>query len=133
VAKGEIDPTGESAQDIRSLLDNGTKAFDAADYTAASDLGDQVIRALSSDDTKRRPGDAPSLKYPEKPMLNPVAFRVRVNSNVRGGPGMRFAPQAYLPSGAQVTGIATRGQWVKIQGPDDIQGWIYRKLLAVPE
>ena len=133
VAKGKIDPAEESARDIRSLLENGTKAFEAADYAAAADLGDQVIRTLSAEDTERRSGNVPSVKYPEKPMLNPIVFRVRVNSNVRGGPGMTFAPHASLPPGAQVTGLATRGHWVKIRGPDDIQGWIYRKLLAVPE
>ena len=133
VAEGKIDPTKESAQNIRSLLENGTKAFEAEDYAAAADLGDQVIRTLSADDTKRLSGDVPSVKYPEMAMLNPVAFRVRVNSNVRGGPGMIFTPHASLPPGAQVTGLATRGHWVKIRGPDDIQGWIYRKLLAVPE
>lgn len=129
----EIDPTDESTQEIPRLLEAATTAYKAADYAAAADLGDQVIRRISDIDNQRRPAGAASEKLPERPLANPLAFRVRVKSHVRGGPGMRFAPRATLRAETEVKGLATRGQWVKISAPGEVRGWIYRKLLAAPD
>lgn len=131
--QGEIDPAAESAQEIERLLQAGTAAYEAGDYVRAADLGDRVMRRLSKTFSAQPPDNTRSLNYPERPLANPVVFRVRVNSYVRRGPGMGFAAPASLAAGSEVTGLATRGQWVKIRGPGNVRGWIYRKLLAVPD
>jgi uncharacterized protein (DUF3084 family) len=130
--QGEIDPAAEPAREIRRLLQAGTAAYEAGDYARAADLGDQVMRRLSKTVTAHLPEKTQSVNYPERPLANPVVFRVRVNSHVRRGPGISFAVRAVLPAGSDVTGLATRGQWVKIRSMGNVQGWIYRKLLAVP-
>lgn len=117
---------------VSDLLDAGTSAYEAGNYAQAADLADQVMHRLAGAGSVLPSEQVASVKYPKTPFLNPVAFQVRVNSHVRRGPGMGFAPNAILPKGTRVTGLAARGQWVKIQGPDQLQGWIYRKLLAVP-
>ena len=123
----------EATEVISDLLEAGTAAYEAGNYAQAADLADQVMHRLSSGGAALPSEQVASIKYPETPFLNPAAFHVRVNSHVRRGPGMGFAPSAILPKETQVTGLAARGQWVKIQGPDRLQGWIYRKLLAVPD
>ncbi len=131
--QGEIDPAEESAREIRRLLQVGTAAYEAGDYARAANFGDQMMRRLSETVTARLPGNARPVNYPKRPLANPVVFRVRVNSHVRRGPGVSFAAHAVLPAGSDVTGLATRGQWVKIRGMGNVQGWIYSKLLAVPD
>jgi hypothetical protein len=131
--QGEIDPAAEPALEIRRLLQAGTAAYEAGDYARAADLGDQVMRRLSKTIAAHLPENTQSVNYPERPLANPVVFRVRVNSHVRRGPGISFAAHAVLPAGSDVTGLATRGQWVKIRSSGNVQGWIYRKLLAVPD
>ena len=133
VTQGGSAPSAESAGEIHRLLQTGTAAYEAGNYTAAADLGDQVIRRLSTDDTAQPSEGIPSVRFPEIPLERPVAFRVRMNSHLRGGPGMGFAPHAVLPAGTEVTGLATRGQWLRIRAPKNVEGWIYRKLLAAPD
>jgi hypothetical protein len=132
-AQGEVDSTGDADQEIRRLLDTATAAYEAADFAKAADLGDQVMRRLSETAPSSDLEGAASVKFPERALENPLAFRVRMNSHVRGGPGMSFAPRAILPAKTGVTGLATRGQWVKITAPGEVQGWIYRKLLVAPD
>ena len=131
-AKGEVASATESNQDVRMLLDAATAAYEAADYAGAADLGDQVIRRLSGLDSHAKPDRVGSAKLPERPLANPLVFRVRMNSHLRRGPGMGFASRAVLRAETEVLGLATRGRWVKIRGPGGVQGWIYRKLLAAP-
>jgi hypothetical protein len=132
-SRNEIDPTGDAALEIRALLQEGTTAYESGDYARAAALGDLVTRKLSEGVAQTAPAEPPSAALPEEPLASPVAFRVRVDSKVRGGPGMDFAPRTYLKAGSEVTGLATRGQWVKILTQEQTPGWIFRKLLTVPE
>ncbi len=123
----------QATEAISNLLGESTSAYEAGNYGQAADLADQVMQVLYRDVAALPSEQVASVKYPESPFMSPLPFRVRVNSHVRRGPGMGFAPKAILPPKTPVTGIATRGQWVKIEGPGRLQGWIYRKLLAVPD
>jgi hypothetical protein len=129
LAQGPIQTT----EAISDLLSASTSAYEAGNYGQAADLADQVMQRLYRDVEALPSEQVASVKYPESPFTSPLPFLVRVNSHVRQGPGMGFPPKAVLPAKTPVTGRAVRGQWVKIAGPDQLQGWIYRKLLAVPD
>lgn len=122
----------EATEVIPDWLDTSTSAYEAGNYAQAADLADQVMHRLSNRGAALPLEQVASVKYPETPFISPLSFQVQVNSHVRRGPGMGFAPMAILPPQTQVTGLAWRGQWVKVLGPDQREGWIYRTLLAVP-
>lgn len=132
-AQGKIALAQGPAKEIFHLLENATAAYETADFVVAADLADQVIRRLSETGTPHQPEGMSSMKLPERRLANPVAFLVRVKSHLRRGPGMRYASVAIMPAKTEVTGLATRGQWIKVIGPRGVHGWIYGKLLAAPD
>lgn len=135
VSQGDIDPAAEPERmrKIQELLQKGTSAYESGEYVRTIMFADNILRSLSPEASGPRAAGNPSTNYPERVFANPVDFRVKVRSHVRRGPGMVFSPVTYLHAGTAITGIAWRGQWVKIRGPGDLNGWIFRELLGPPE
>ena len=102
---------------------------------AAAGLADRAWQTVDNPGSSAVPADsnAPVTGPSEAAFSAAVAFRVRVDSHLRQGPGMQHGVGAVFKAGTRVTASGSAGQWVRVSGPDGRQGWIYRKLLEPPQ
>jgi hypothetical protein len=61
--------------------------------------------------------------------LVPLPMALLDRSNVRDGPSIKGKVLFVLIKGTQVSATGYRGQWVKVEVPEQGEGWIYYSLL----
>jgi hypothetical protein len=78
------------------------------------------------------PGDLPvtdSLEG-EKPFAVPIPLTVTTRSNLREGPGQDFKVLTVLEQGTPITGLSSKGLWVRVEGKDGLSGWLKLNLVT---
>ena len=127
-ATPEPDARPELVQ-AEQLLQMSATEFEDQNYGGSLYLATQaksLVRAtksrLSGTDGISRPGEAP--------FSVPLPMITNKKSNVRKGPGTSYDVAFTLETETPLTGLAHKGQWVRVEVDDGRTGWIYHALVA---
>lgn len=118
----------EVSQAERYLKLSSTE-FDQDNFAGALYLANQA-KAVASEGRTRLVGvGGGSLRPGEVRFAVPLPLEATTNSNVREGPGTRFAVVFTVAAGSRVTGQSHAEQWVRIVDPEGRTGWIHYDLV----
>ncbi len=110
------------------LLQMSAQEFEGENYGGALYLASQAMSLVSIGRGRVSAGDA-SRRAGEISFGVPLRLEVVRNSNVRSGPGRRFAALFTVRERTPLVGLAYEGQWVRIRDDRGRGGWIFHSLV----
>ena len=120
--------TGEYTQ-AKRLLDMSGAEFNRQNYGGSVYLANQAKSAAAT--ARGRLAEAAGDAVPGETRFSvPLRLQVTARSNVREGPGTRFAALFALDRGASVMGHSYVDQWIRIVDGQGRRGWIYYNLVS---
>jgi len=114
------------------LLKMSTQEFKRENYGGALYLAGQakdqirLSQAQPQGAEKRRPQLMPG----EIAFALPLELRVVKTSNVREGPGLDYKVIATVAPDSSLKGYSYKGQWVRVEGENNLKGWIFQNLVS---
>ena len=126
-------PEQEQAPELakaEQLLGMSTQEFKKENYGGALYLAYQAKEHIRLAQTQHRGEEEGELLSGEVLFAVPLALQVMKTSNVREGPGLSYKVITSVGPNTSVTGYSYKGQWVRVEGENDLKGWIHQSLLG---
>ena len=128
--RGKADPSMPELGQAEHLLRMSSAEFNDANYGGALYLANQAKGAARVGEDRLAAAQQLPARPGEVPFAVPVPLAVTTATNVREGPGMRFAVLFTLPAGAQVMGHSFADDWVRIAADSGRVGWVAGNLVT---
>jgi len=126
-------PEQEQAPELlqaEQLIQMSTQEFKKENYGGALYLANQAKEHIRLAQIQRIGEEGGELLSGEVLFAVPLALQVMKKSNVREGPGLGYRVITSVAPNTSVTGYSYKGQWVRVEGENDLKGWIYQSLLS---
>jgi hypothetical protein len=117
---------------IDQLLTMGVNEFKSQNYGGALFLANQtkeqvlVVQRRLDRHTESAAVEGESL------LLQSLPLKLLKNTNLREGPGLDWKIVVTLDQGTPVVGYAFKGNWIRVETRDGIEGWVYQDLVGAP-
>jgi len=121
---------GPELVQAEQLLRMSTQEFKKENYGGALYLANQAKDHIRLAQGRQRGEEEAELLSGEVLFAVPLALQVMKMSNVREGPGLGYKVVGTVAQNTSVTGYSHKGQWVRVEGENDVKGWIHRSLLS---
>jgi len=114
------------------LLKMSTREFKKENYGGALYLAGQAKEQIRLSQTQPQGGEKRRVQLlpGEASFALPLDLRVIKTSNIREGPGLDYKVIATLAPGSQLRGYSYKDQWVRVEGENDLKGWIFQNLVS---
>lgn len=128
-------PDKANAPDLiqaEQLLKMSTQEFKKENYGGALYLASQAKDHIRLSQMHTGEEGGMKLLPGEVPFALPLALRVIKTSNVREGPGLEYKVIATVAPNSSLRGYSYLGQWVRVEGDNNLKGWIFQTLVSGP-
>jgi hypothetical protein len=112
------------------LLKMSTQEFKTGNYGGALYLASQAKDHIRLSQTQRGEERSIQLLPGEVPFALPLDLRVIKTSNIRKGPGLDYKVIATVAPNSSLRGYSYKGQWVRVEGDNNLRGWIFQTLVS---
>jgi len=114
----------------KRLLDMSSGEFNRQNYGGSVYLANQAKGAAATARGRLAEAESDSLLPGEVRFTVPLRLQVSARSNVRDGPGTRYAVVFSLERGASVMGQSYVDQWLRVTDGQGRRGWIFYNLVT---
>ena len=114
------------------LLKMSTAEFKKENYGGALYLAAQAKDQIKLSQTlpQREAEGSTQLLPGEVPFALPLDLLVLKTSNVREGPGLDYKVIFTVAPNSSLKGYSYKGQWVRVEGENNLKGWIFQTLVG---
>ena len=114
------------------LLKMSTQEFKKENYGGALYLAGQAKDQIRFSQTQPQQGEEGSTQLlpGEVPFALPLDLRVIKTSNIREGPGLDHKVIVTVAPNSSLRGYSYKGQWVRVEGDNNVRGWIFQTLVS---
>jgi len=112
------------------LLKMSTQEFKNENYGGALYLANQAKDHIRLSQAQRGEEEGTELLPGEILFALPLSLRVMKTSNIREGPGLDYKVIATVEPDTSLRGYSYKGQWVRVEGDNNLRGWIFQTLVS---
>ena len=114
------------------LLKMSTREFKKENYGGALYLAGQAKEQIRLSQTQPQGGEKRRVQLlpGEASFALPLDLRVIKTSNIREGPGLDYKVIATVAPESPLKGYSYKDQWVRVEGENDLKGWIFQNLVS---
>ncbi len=132
ILRSQVPDKANSPEFIQAeqLLKMSTQEFKKENYGGALYLVSQAKDHIRLSQTQRGEEGSMQLLPGEVSFALPLDLRVLKTSNIRAGPGLGHKVIATVAPNSSLRGYSYKGQWVRVEGDNNLRGWIFQTLVS---